>query len=90
MIDVRKALAEIDDQTLLVEGFDDAIVGYALRCGQPVLAVYDQRKCVDILMRRDGMTREDAEEFFDFNVLGAWVGDRTPLFLYRLDEGETP
>ena len=89
MTDARKALAEIDDQTLLVEGFDKAIVGYALRCGQPVLAVYDQQKCIEILMQRDGMTREDAEEFFDFNVLGAWVGDRTPLFLYHLD-GETP
>lgn len=89
MTTTREALAEIDDQTLLVEGFDDAIVGYALRCGQPVLAVYDQRKCIEILMQRDGMTREDAEEFFDFNVVGAWVGDRTPLFLYRLD-GETP
>lgn len=90
MTDPRKTLADIDEEILCADGFDDAIVGYALRCGQPVLAVYDQRKCIEILMQRDGMTREDAEEFFDFNVIGAWVGDRTPLFLYRLDEGETP
>ena len=85
----REALAEIDDEILCADGFDEALIGYAQRCGQPALAVYDREKCIDVLVERDGMPREDAEEFFEFNVVGAWVGERTPLFLYRLD-GETP
>ena len=44
-------------------------------------AIYDYGKCVQILMQRDGMTEEDAEEFMDFNVTGAWVGKGTPVFL---------
>jgi hypothetical protein len=32
-------------------------------------------------MERDGMSREDAEEYFDFNVAGAWVGEGMPVFL---------
>jgi hypothetical protein len=27
------------------------------------------------------MSMDEAIEFFDFNVLGAWVGDSTPIFI---------
>jgi len=85
-MNARDTLAEIDEDMLLADGFDDAIIGYAQRCGQPALAVYDRERCIDVLMKRDGMTHEEAEEFFEFNVVGAWVGDRTPLFLCRVSE----
>jgi len=81
---IREALAEIDEAMLMTEGFDDALIGYAQRCGQPALAVYDRAKCIDLLMK-DGMTHEEAEEYFEYNVVGAWVGDRTPLFLCRVE-----
>lgn len=29
----------------------------------------------------DGMTQEEAEEFFEYNQIGAWMGDRTPVFV---------
>ena len=83
-MNVRESLAEIDDEILMAEGFDEAVIGYAQRCGQPTVAVYDREKCIGILMQRDGMSHEDAEEFFEFNVAGAWVGERTPMFLCRL------
>lgn len=82
---IREALAEIDEGILTADGFDDALLGYAERCGQPVLAVYDRDKCIEILMKRDGASYEEAVEFFEFNVVGAWVGERTPLFLCRLE-----
>jgi hypothetical protein len=31
-------------------------------------------------MTDDGMSQEEAEEYFSFNVEGAWVGENTPLF----------
>ena len=34
-------------------------------------------------MDRDGMSYEDAIEFFDFNMIGAWVGEFTPIFIRR-------
>jgi len=83
-MDKRQELADIDEEILLADGFDDAIVGYAQRCGQPILAVYCRDKCIDILMNRDGMSHEEANEFFSFNTEGAWVGDRTPLFLQKI------
>jgi hypothetical protein len=66
---------------LLADGFEGAFIGVATRCGQPTLAVYDANKCLQILIDRDDMNHEEALEYFNFNVIGAWVGDETPLFL---------
>lgn len=84
MADHRELLAQIDPDLLLAEGFDDAIIGVGVRCGQPDVVVYDRDKCIDLLVKEQGMNREDAEEYFDFNVSGAWVGDRTPIFVSKL------
>ena len=69
-----------DGETLTADGFDDALIGCAEQFSR-VVAVYDREKCIKILMKRDKMTREEAEEFFSFNVTGAYVGDHTPVFL---------
>jgi hypothetical protein len=29
-------------------------------------------------------TRDEAEEFFDFNIAGAWMGEQTPIILRRI------
>ena len=67
---------------LKAEGFDGAILGLGRRCGQSDLLVYDADKCVAILMK-DGMTDEEAMEYFEYNVVGSWMGEGTPIFLYR-------
>ena len=73
---------EINEQALFADGFDDAIMGYDA-IGYRV--VYDYDKCSDTLMKRDGMTRHEAHEFMEFNVVGAYVGDFTPIFIHKLD-----
>lgn len=60
------------------EGFDDAFVGIGMQFNLPI-AVYDYAKCISILAKE--MDYEDAVEFFQFNVIGAWVGEQTPIFL---------
>jgi hypothetical protein len=69
-----------DLDILLADGFEEAFIGVVYRFGMEPVALYDRAKCIQILMERDGMTWEGAEEFFSFNVEGAWVGDRTPAF----------
>lgn len=66
--------------------FDEAIVGLADRIGMSTVVVYDTTKIIDILCERDGMDREEATEFYEFNILGAYVGERTPLFISLLDD----
>lgn len=70
----------IDEGLLLADGFEDAFLGIG-RCFNVTTAVYDYERCITILMERDGMERDEAEEFFEFNVVGAYVGPATPVFL---------
>jgi hypothetical protein len=77
-----------DTVAMTADGFDDAIIGIGSRCGQPDLLVYDVDTALDILMDRDGMDYEQAQEYFSFNVEGAWVGEGTPIWLHRIDGPE--
>lgn len=77
----RARLAEHNEDLLFLEpeAFDEAIIGLAERAGGMTAVAYDRTRCVDILAR--DMSREDAEEFFEFNTAGAWVGEHTPVFV---------
>ena len=57
--------------------YDDAIVGV---CYDGRI-VYDINRIIAILMTRDGMTEEDAMDYFAFNIGGAYVGDMTPVYV---------
>lgn len=70
-------LIELNPEALLADGFEAAYLGYVSHG----IAVYSREKCLEILMERDGMSADDAEEFFSFNTEGAYVGPFTPLFL---------
>ena len=70
----------MEDNILLADGFDAALIGTGERCGQPTLAVYDREKCIEILQGQ-GMSYDEAQEYFDFNVVGAWVGEQTTIFV---------
>jgi hypothetical protein len=68
------------DGLLVMDGFDDCILGVVERFGQPPIVGYDKEKVLSRLMA-DDMTHEEALEFFEFNQIGAWVGDATPCFI---------
>jgi|TARA_R110000868_G_scaffold18467_7_gene81170 hypothetical protein len=67
---------------LKADGFDEAIIGVVQRLGIQAIC-YDQEKVIEILMR--DMSEEEAWEYFDFNIAGAWVGESTPFFLQKMD-----
>ena len=64
-----------DEEFITADGFDDAIIGIEERSGR---VIYSTSKCVKILT--NDMSEEDAIEHFYFNVEGAWVGEKTPIF----------
>jgi hypothetical protein len=78
---VRELLLEENPEALYCDGYDAAIVGVARRCGQPTLVVYSSSKFIRLLMS-EGLPPEEAAEYFEFNVVGAWVGPNTPIFWY--------
>ena len=63
---------------LLADGCEDAFIGFGTRFTYDV-AVYDYNKCIEILAKE--MSQEDAEEYFEFNTRGAYVGENTPVFV---------
>ena len=69
---------------MIAEGFDAALIGYAWsRDSERVVTAYSVQKCLEILMERDGMTEEQASEYFQYNVEGTLLGDATPIWVWE-------
>ena len=64
-----------DEEILKADGFDDAIIGIE---ENEMRLIYSVSKCLKILEQE--MTEEDAMEYFTFNVSGAYVGIKTPIW----------
>lgn len=78
---LRIELAELWNPDLLfLDGYDNCIVGIVERFGQPPIVCYNKTKILERLIT-DGCTPEEAEEYFEFNQLGASVGTSTPCFI---------
>mgnify|MGYP003131922295 CR=1 FL=1 len=67
----------------IADGFDDAIIGFTELWGkESYIIVYDASKMFQTLIDRDGMTAEEAMEYFEFNIQGAYVGEDTPIYVW--------
>ena len=66
-----------DDTFVIVDGFDDAIIGVD---DNNLKIVYDIDEVINILMREE-MTVDEAIEYYEYNIAGSYVGENTPLFI---------
>jgi hypothetical protein len=64
-----------------LDGLDDAIFGVVEEFGNSPRVLYSKHKILTILCERDGMTWSEAEEFYDYNILGLYAGEQNPIFL---------
>ena len=69
-----------DEEILKADGFDDAVIGID---EQSMRLVYSVKLCIELLIL-EGMSMEDAIEHFDFNVSGAYVGEKTPIWCHDM------
>jgi len=65
-----------DKSFLKADGFDEALIGIDIKS---MRLVYSVSKCIQILCRE--MNEVEAIEYFDFNVSGAYVGEKTPIWV---------
>ncbi len=65
-------------ELLTADGFDDAILGIDTISHR---VIYSYDKMVEILMEDDNMSEEEAIEFLEYNVVNAYVGEKTPIFV---------
>ena len=64
-----------EDEFLKADGFDEAIIGID---EETMRLIYSVSKCIDILKK--DMEEEEAVEYFNFNVKGAYMGEKTPIW----------
>lgn len=72
---------------LKADGFDDCLIGIGLSFGKHGTLVYDQAKVIQKL-EEQGMTNEEAFEYYEYNILGACLGDNMPVFVEHLSMKE--
>ncbi len=75
----------LDPNTLYANGFEDALIGLGWQHTK-LIAIYDYDKCVEILILREDMTHEEAIEWMEYNVVGSYVGEYTPIFMLPKEE----
>tara|TARA_R110000824_G_C14929363_1_gene648554 strand:+ start:121 stop:381 length:261 start_codon:yes stop_codon:yes gene_type:complete len=74
-------ISELNPDAMLADGFDKAILGMCIQFGGEPIVAYDYEKCIQILIDRDKLGRTEALDFMEFNVVGAYVGLNTPVFI---------
>lgn len=93
----REEIAEINDEALLLDGFDDAIIGVAERPNIGPIVAYDEDKIIEILFNQmeldniENMSEDDIEnekyimaiEYYDYNIRNAWLGEYTPIYIKK-------
>lgn len=73
---IDKIIQQYEDETFLkADGFDEAIIGVD---ETTMRLIYSVKKCIEILMR--DISEEDAIEYFNFNIKGAYMGEKTPIW----------
>jgi hypothetical protein len=94
--DIFEAYPEV----LVIDGHDDAIVGVGERINLEPVLIYDSEKIITKLAEdmeveedelEEGESIESAKylkalEYFEFNIKGAWVGERTPIFMEKIED----
>ena len=78
--DEVEALAEIDEQIVLFDGIEKALIGYTDGDNGEIVALYDIDKVIHILSTENDWTNEEAYEYFEYNILGTRFSSYTPKF----------
>ena len=84
LVELIEVLEEGNPEAHLLEPrekFDACIVGLGYRFNDGPLAMYSVEKVLEVLMAR-GMDEEAAQESFDRNIIGGWVGNGTPIYVW--------
>lgn len=72
---------EYAEGAILLDGLESAIIGVVEEFGNGRRILYSKAKILKILEERDLMTQGEAEEFFDYNILGLYAGEQNAVFL---------
>ena len=69
-----------ETEFLKADGFDEAVIGFYFNSER---LIYSISKMIEILVN-DGMEKIDAIEYLEFNTFAAYVGEKTPIYMWDL------
>jgi len=79
---------EYAEGAILLDGLESAIIGIVEDFGSPGRKIlYSKQIILEILQERNLMLYGEAEEFYDYNILGLYAGEQNAVFL---DQGLKP
>ena len=78
-------IKEFAEGAIILDGLDEAIMGIAEEFGNGYRIVYSKSKVFGVLMNRDGMTEEEAIEFYEYNILGLYASPQNAIFFEDTD-----
>ena len=85
---MRKTKQELSDiygkELTFADGFDDAIIGVAAGFDS-ARVVYCYASMVEVMMKDNSMSYEDALDWVEFNTIGSYVGKNTPIYVMGID-----
>ena len=67
-----------------LDGFDNCYMGVGESYAEQPALIYDYQKIIEQLQQQDGMSQEEAEEYYEYNILGSYLGEKMPIFLNRI------
>ena len=76
---LKETISEHNPEAMFADGFDESIMRYS----SDGKVIYSADQIIGTLMNRDGMTQEEATEYFNFNIECAFVGEYTPIYMYE-------
>jgi len=86
MNNFKEDMAALNAEALLADGLDEAIVGWGLQAAKLPVVIYNYDKCVEIFMRDNDWDYEGAIEWMEYNVVSAYMGEGTPIFMRELSD----
>jgi hypothetical protein len=67
----------VDAELIKLDGLDDCLIGVCNTFDGLVL-LYDENKIIEQLSKE--MTEDEAWEYYEYNILGAYFGKCSPIF----------
>lgn len=77
--ELKDTIADHNPEALFADGFDNAILGYST----DLRVIYSVDQIMETLVERDGMTPDEAIEYFEYNISCAYMGEYTPIYMYE-------
>lgn len=68
-----------DEEFVILDGLDSAVVGID---ANELRLIYSVQLIIKKLVKQ-GLSEQDAHEWFAYNILGAHMGPKTPIYLIQ-------